>query len=122
MRSLALLPLLLLSACAPREQAPAALPLLNCERGFETLSAEIGASPSLKQAPKEPGEPYRFYSAIEGGTSYVVTEPGAPGHPALLKQESVDGRMTNSGCPYGDKAGYEQVVAYLQSLSASRRK
>jgi hypothetical protein len=119
-RGLALLPLFILSACAPREHAPAALPLLNCERGFDTLSAEIAASPSLKQAPKEPGEPYRFYSAVQGGTSYVVTEPGAPGHPALLKQESAGGQITNSGCPYGDKAGYDQVVAYLKSLSAGR--
>ena len=84
------------------------------------MTAEIAASPSLKQAPKEPGEPYRFYSAIEGGTSYVVTEPGAPGHPAILKQESVGGQMTNSGCPYGDKAGYAQVEAYLKSLGGGR--
>jgi hypothetical protein len=116
----ALLAVLLLAACAPRKEAPAALPLLACERGFEALSAEIAASPSLKQAPKEPGEPYRFYSAIAGGTSYVVTEPGAPGHPAILKQESVGGQMRDTGCPYGDRAGYEQVQAYLQSLRRAR--
>jgi hypothetical protein len=112
--------LLTVGACAPREQAPAALPLLTCERGFETLAAEIAGSPSLKPAPKEPGEPYRFYSAIEGGTAYVVTEPGAPGHPAILKQEAAGGQVTNSGCPYGDKAGYAQVEAYLRSLRGAR--
>lgn len=117
---LSLAAVLALAACSPRTEAPAALPLLNCERGFDTLAAEIAASPSLKQAPKEPGEPYRFYSAIAGGTSYVVTEPGAPGHPAILKQESVGGQMQDSGCPYGEKAGYEQVQAYLKSLRGAR--
>ena len=43
-----------------------------------------------------------------------------PGHPAILKQESVGGQMTNSGCPYGDKAGYAQVEAYLKSLGGGR--
>ena len=54
--------------------------------------------------------------------AFVLTQVGAPGHPAILKQEAVqeNGRkvMKNTGCPYGDKAGFDQVMAYLQSLSA----
>jgi hypothetical protein len=107
---------LTLAACSPKAEAPAALPVLDCAKGFAALSAELAASPALRPAPKEPGEPYRFYLANAGGTSFVVTEPGAPGHPAVLQQRSVGGQMQDSGCPYGDKAGYEQVVAYLRSL------
>ena len=51
----------------------------------------------------------------------MVTEPGAPGHPAILMQQSVGGQMQDSGCPYGEKAGYEEVVAYLKSLRGGRR-
>ena len=117
----ALIPLLALQACAP-EPPPARQKLtLDCSLPYETLAARVLAQPGLKPAPQERGEPYRFYNMEGGGEAFVLTHPGAPGHPAVFKQEAVqeDGRkvMKNTGCAYGDKAGFDQVMAYLQSLS-----
>ena len=118
--ALALVPFTL-CACSPKAEAPPPLPALDCAKGFAALSAELAANPALRQAPREPGEPYRFYLAQAGGAAFVVTEPGAPGHPAILKQERAGDGMRNSGCPFGDRAGYAEVEAYLSSLAAARR-
>jgi hypothetical protein len=112
---------LLLAACA-RPEPPAPQPLaLDCTLPYEALAAKVLAQPGLVQAPQEPGEPYRFYRFEGGRAAYVLTDPGAPGHPAILRQEATrqDGRkvMRNTGCPYGDRKGYDQVMAYLEGLS-----
>ena len=119
---LALIPFLPLAACAP-EPPPARQSLaLDCDLPYETLAAKVLAQPGLKPAPQERGEPYRFYNMQGGGEAFVLTQAGAPGHPAVFKQEAVQeaGRkvMKNTGCAYGDKAGFAQVMAYLESLSA----
>jgi len=95
---------------------------LDCAKGFDALAREISARPGVMPAHKEPGEPYRFYSEADGSASYMVTEPGAPGHPAILKQVVAAGAKVNSGCPFGDPAGYQQLLAYLASLSAPPEK
>lgn len=123
MRALAALPLLLLaSACAPEPEPARPRLALDCGLSYEALSAKILAQPSLVAAPQERGEPYRFYNVQGGGEAFVFTQEGAPGHPAILKQEAVQegGRkvMKNTGCAYGDKAGFDQVMTYLESLSA----
>ncbi len=119
---LALIPLLALQACAP-EPPPARRKLvLDCNLPYETLAARVLAQPGLKPAPQERGEPYRFYNMEGGGEAFVLTQPGAPGHPAVFKQEAAqeNGRkvMNNTGCAYGDKAGFDQVMTYLESLSS----
>ena len=119
---LALIPLLALQACAP-EPPPARQKLvLDCNLPYETLAARVLAQPGLKPAPQERGEPYRFYNMEGGGEAFVLTHAGAPGHPAVFKQEAVqeNGRkvMNNTGCAYGDKAGFDQVMTYLESLSS----
>ena len=119
---LALFPLIALQACAP-EPPPARQKLvLDCSLSYETLAAKVLAQPGLKPAPQERGEPYGFYNMEGGGEAFVLTHPGAPGHPAVFKQEAVqeNGRkaMKNTGCAYGDKAGFDEVMAYLESLSA----
>lgn len=124
MRLAAALAVLTLCACAP-EPAPRPVPMaLDCAQGFATLTARVAADPAIRQAPKEPNEPYRFYNAVGGKAAYMVTEAGAPGHPAILMQEAVreGGRLTmkNTGCAYGDQAGYRQLEAYLESLHAGR--
>jgi hypothetical protein len=108
-----------LCACAPKPEAaaPAAL-ALDCSLPFEAQAAKLTAQPRIVPAPKEPGEPYRFYSVEGGGTSYVITEPGAPGHPAILMQTASGGQEKTTGCPYGDKKGYQTVLAYIESLKA----
>ena len=119
---IALIPLLALQACAP-EPPPARQKLtLDCSLPYETLAARVLAQPGLKPAPQERGEPYRFYNMQGGGEAFVLTQAGAPGHPAIFKQEAVQegGRkvMKNTGCAYGDKAGFDQVMAYLEGLGA----
>ncbi len=119
---LALIPLFALQACAP-EPPPARQKLvLDCNLPYETLAARVLAQPGLKPAPQERGEPYRFYNMEGGGEAFVLTQPGAPGHPAVFKQEAAqeNGRkvMNNTGCAYGDKAGFDQVMTYLESLSS----
>jgi hypothetical protein len=118
-RGLALLPLLALCACEPKP-APAPTSLaLDCAQGYAALARQIDQKPGIKPAHQEPGEPYRFYSEADGSASYMVTMPGAPGHPAILKQVIQGGAKVNSGCPYGDPTGYQQLLAYLASLSAA---
>lgn len=121
MRSgLAAAALLALAACAPEPATPQPV-ALDCAKTFEALSAAVLAQPGLEPAPKDPAEPYRFYRLDGAGVAYVLTEPGAPGHPAIFRQDAAqeNGRkvMKNTGCPYGDRKGYEQVLAYLGSLS-----
>ena len=113
----------LLSACAPKPEAtaPAAI-ALDCAQPFDAQSAAITAQPGLVPAPKEAGEPYRFYTTADGHVSYVVTEPGAPGHPALIRQDATGGQMKTTGCAYGNKRGYEQLRAYLDSLKTWSRR
>jgi hypothetical protein len=122
-RGTALVILLTLAACAPKPEAKPAEPLaLDCGQDFEAQKAAITAQPSLSPAPKDPAEPYRFYSTADGRASWLITEPGAPGHPAILMQVARGSDVTTTGCPYGDKAGYQQLHAYLDSLKSWRRK
>ena len=116
----AILSLAALSACAPKARAPAAV-ALDCAQPFEAQVARITAQPGLKPAPEEAGEPYRAYSTADGHASYFITRPGAPAHPAILMQEAAAGQMRNTGCAYGDKAAYQELMAYLTGLSAGRR-
>jgi len=121
-RALGLIAFLLLGACAPKP-APAPAPLaLDCAHSFEIQKARLIAQPNLTPAPPEPGEPYRFYSTADGGASYLITEPGAPGHPAILMQAAAGGAVTNTGCPYGDRKGYDDLMAYLDGLKVSRKR
>ena len=113
----------LLAACAPKSEPAVPAPIaLDCAQPFEAQAAAITAQPGLVPAPKEAGEPYRFYTTADGHVSYVVTEPGAPGHPALIRQDATGGQMKTTGCAYGNKHGYEQLQAYVESLKAGARK
>lgn len=111
---------LALGACSPKADAPPPAPTLDCAKGFEALSRTIATAPGVTRAPKSPGEPYSFYNAEDGRTSFVVTQPGAPGHPAILKQAIGPAGQQTTGCPFGDKAGYDQLTAYLASLAQRR--
>jgi hypothetical protein len=119
-RARALLPplaLLALAACAPKP--PPSAVQLNCQLPYETLKTQILAQPGLDAKPVEPGDPYRAYSLDDGRVSYMLTEPGAPAHPAILMQEAGGGTVKNSGCGYGDKAAYGELVRYLTGLRAA---
>jgi hypothetical protein len=93
----------------------------NCALGFEALKAKIIATPGLVQAPKDAGEPYEWFTSADQATSYVITEKGAPGHPAIIVQHAAAGRELTTGCPYGDKAGYAKVLAYVESLKGAHK-
>lgn len=119
---LALIPLLALRACAPEPPPARQRLVLDCSLSYKVLAAKVLAQPGLRPAPQERGEPYRFYNMEGGGEAFVLTEQGAPGHPAVFKQEAAQENgakvMKNTGCAYGDKAGFDKVMTYLQSLSA----
>src|SRR5690606_25376266 len=118
-RALALALLLTASGCAPKTEPPRPPLALDCGEGFEALSSAIAAEPGLKLA-DAPGEPYGFYNSADGALSFVVTRPGAPAHPAVLRQIAAGGRMETTGCAFGDKAAYEQLIAYVGSLAGAR--
>jgi hypothetical protein len=127
-RAAALLALIALSlgACSPKAQTSQyhminSLLLPDCSLGFEKLKAKITSQPGLVQAPKDPAEPYEWYTSADQATSYVITEPGAPGHPAILVQHAANGNELTDGCPYGDKKGYQQVLAYVESLKGAHK-
>jgi hypothetical protein len=112
-----------LVACAPKQENRGPAPLgLDCAQGFEGQGARIVAQAGLVPAPKDPAEPYRFYSTADGKVSYLITEPGAPGHPAIMMQRAVAHDVKTTGCAYGDPAGYRQLVAYMEGLKAWHRR
>ncbi len=110
-----------LSACAPPPQ-PALAPFrLDCGLGYQTLARQIAVLPDIQLA-KAPGEPYHYYNSADGQTSYVVTLPGGAGHPAIIQQRSTEQGMVDTGCAFGDRVGYNQLLAYLKSLAGARRR
>jgi hypothetical protein len=121
--ALALLALLTLSACSPKSEvtAPEALKL-DCQLDFKDQSARIIAQPNLAAPSHAPGEPYTFYSTTDGKASYLITEIGAPGHPAIMMQDAVGGQVKTTGCAYGNKRGYQQLLTYLDSLKTWSRR
>jgi hypothetical protein len=110
-----------LCACSPKTEAPTGLLGLDCTQPFEAQAAALIAQPSMKPAPEDRAEPYKFYSSEDGRTSYLITKPGAPGHPAIMMQRAAGGEVKTTGCPYGDKKSYEQLLAYLEGLKEWHR-
>ena len=82
------------------------------------MTAQAGLTP----APEDPAEPYRFFSSADGRTSYLITKPGAPGHPAIMMQRAGGGMVTTTGCRYGGQKAYDELMAYLDSLKQWTRK
>lgn len=113
---------LALAACTPAAQPEPTYLGLDCAQPFETQAAALAAQAHLTPAPKDPAEPYRFYSSTDGRTSYLITVKGAPGHPAIMMQKAEGGDVVTSGCPYGDRKDYDQLHAYLDGLKTWRRK
>lgn len=111
-----------LAACSQKSAPPPAPLALDCALPFEAQAARLIAQPHLTPAPHDPGEPYRFYSTEDGAVSYVITEKGAPGHPAILMQTAAAGQVKTTGCPYGDPKGYAKVLAYIDSLKAAAKR
>ncbi|MDP3660070.1 hypothetical protein [Phenylobacterium sp.] len=113
---------LALGACGSPPQTPSTRPafVLDCDKGFAVLSARIAADPDLVKAPATPGEPYDVYNATDGHASFFVTQKAAPGHPAIVMQqpERVGGKldMKNTGCPYGQRKGYDELITYLEII------
>jgi hypothetical protein len=112
---------LALFACAEPEAPDVSPVALNCALTFDAQVAAITAQP-LNKAPGDPAEPYHYYSTPNGKASYLITREGAPGHPAVMMQQVRGEQVLTTGCPYGDRAGYEQLHAYLDSLKSWRRK
>ena len=123
MRRLSALALLFipLCACTPKTEPPAGMLALDCAQPFEAQAAKLTAQPGLKPAPEDRAEPYRFYSSDDGHTSYLITKPDAPGHPAIMMQRAAGGTVTTTGCPYGDRKAYDKLLAYLEGLKEWHR-
>jgi hypothetical protein len=117
---IALLPISL-CACAPKTEPAAELLGLDCAQPFEVQAAKLIAQPSLKPAPEDRAEPYKFYSSDDGHVSYLITKPGAPGHPAIMMQRAAGGQVKTTGCPYGDRKAYDKLLAYLEGLKEWHR-
>jgi hypothetical protein len=112
-----------MTACTPPgvEEKVAYLGL-DCAQPFEAQAAALAAQPKLDPAPVETAEPYRFYSSLDGGTSYLITQPSAPAHPAIMMQKAGGGTVVTTGCRYGDLKAYDELLAYLDSLKHWTRK
>ena len=111
---------LALVACTQGPQTETAALPLDCALPFEALKAVVLAQP-LTPAPKDSSQPYRFYSTADGRASYLITEPDAPAHPAIMMQLAAGGQVATTGCRYGDSKGYETLFHYLDGLKAWRR-
>ncbi|MBL8771223.1 MAG: hypothetical protein JNK30_07550 [Phenylobacterium sp.] len=113
----------LLASCSsgPQADSPVAYMDLDCAQPFEAQVAAVTAQPKLVPAGVVGAEPYHYYSSADGRTSYLVTRPGSPAHPAIVIQRAATGIHT-SGCAYGDKAAFAELIAYLESLKTWTRK
>lgn len=113
---------LILAACGRKTTVPAGPVQLDCGQPFAALQARVVGQPGLNAAPPEADEPIAAYSTADGQASYLITKPGSPAHPAILMQQAgAGGTLTNTGCAYGDKAAYDQLMTYLTGLKAARR-
>jgi len=113
--------LLTLAACSPKAtEQPVAYLDLDCAKPFDAQVAAIIAQPQLVPAGTVGSEPYSYYSSTDGRTSYLITRPGSPAHPAIMIQRAHNGVHT-TGCRYGSQQGYEQLLAYLESLKTWTR-
>jgi len=117
----ALLAALTLSACAEPAEPPVTYLGLDCAKPFAPQAAAIAGQAHLVPAPEDPAEPYRFYSSTDGKTSYLITKPSAPAHPAIMMQKAQGSDVITTGCRYGDAAEYEKLHAYLDSLKSWTR-
>ena len=113
--------LLTLAACAPKAPPAPAYLDLDCGKPFEAQAAAVKAQPGLVPAGQVGAEPYSYYSSADGAVSYLITRPGSPAHPAIMIQRA-QGAVTTTGCAYGSKKGYDQLLAYLGSLKTWTRK
>ncbi len=113
--------LLTLAACSrpPAEQAVTYLDL-DCARPFDAQVAAITAQKQLVPAGVVGSEPYLYYSSADGRTSYLITRPGSPAHPAIMIQRAHNGVHT-TGCRYGSQKAYDELLAYLESLKTWTR-
>ena len=113
----------LLVGCSdrPDPDAPVVYLDLDCAKAFEAQVAAITAQPKLVPAGVVGAEPYHYYSSADGRTSYLVTRPGSPAHPAIMIQRAGSG-VSTSGCAYGDKEAFDELLAYLESLKTWTRK
>lgn len=114
--------MLALAACAPKGEETATYLGLDCAQPFAAQVAALVAQPKLDPAPVDPAEPYRFYSSADGRTSYLITQPSAPAHPAIMMQRAGGGTVTTTGCRYGGQKAYDELMAYLDSLKQWTRK
>lgn len=119
----ALLVALTLGACSetPEDEAVTYLGL-DCAQPFENQAAALIAQRKLEPAPVVAAEPYRFYSSADGRTSYLITQPAAPAHPAIMMQKAGGGTVVTTGCRYGGQKAYDDLHAYLDSLKHWTRK
>jgi len=116
LRAFIILGALTLGACAEKAEPVVTHLGLDCAQPFEAQAAALVGQQHLVPAPEDPAEPYRFYSSADGRTSYLITKAGAPGHPAIMMQKAQGSDVITTGCPYGDKKGYDQLHAYLDGL------
>jgi hypothetical protein len=112
---------LLLGACAPTSEPMRVFIVPDCNLAFEAHAKLLTGQPGLAPPVKERGEPYSFHNAANGSVSYIVTEPTAPAHPAILMQRAAGGTTTTTGCAYGDKREFEALKTYIESLKAGGR-
>ena len=112
---------MMLSTCAPRAPAPPTWLDLVCTKPFEAQSEAIKRQPGLVPAGEVGSEPYSYYSSPDGRVSYLITRKGSPAYPAIMIQKA-RATVATTGCRYGSKKGYDELLAYLEGLKTWRRK
>ena len=113
--------LLPLAACAPKTAPEMTWMDLDCTQPFDAQVKTVVAQPGLVPAGTVGAEPYDYYSSADGQTSYLITRKGSPAHPAIMIQRA-KAQVETTGCAYGSKKGYDELLAYLESLKTWRRK
>ncbi|MBX3482587.1 hypothetical protein [Phenylobacterium sp.] len=116
---------LALAACSKPSANDADRPVVymspDCDASFEDQVVDITGQEGLVPAGVVGAEPYSYYSSPDGRVSYLITRPGSPAHPAILMQRAAKG-VTTTGCAYGSRKAYDELLAYLESLKTWTRK
>jgi hypothetical protein len=112
---------LLATACAPAaDDAQVAYLAPDCARPFAEQVTALTAQPRLQAAGIVGSEPYAYWSSVDGRVSYLITRESSPAHPAIMMQTATGGVKT-TGCAWGDRKGYDELHAYLDSLKTWTR-
>lgn len=92
---------------------------LDCAAGFDVLAAQVAAA---KPVPYASADPLLGTSSDNDLGLYMVSKPGHPAHPVVVKRLIEVGGATTvatAACGWGDKAAFDALMTEIDRLNAA---